>query len=201
MRRRKNSLRLGGWDYSQAGYYFITICTQGKAKLFGTLEHGTMTLSPFGHIVRHCWRDLAKHYHCRLDAFIIMPDHIHGIIILKDNPHLRADRLQKQGRAASVRADFKPAPTLPPDPTLPRAPALGAAPTLPPAPRRATHPLSEIIRGFKTFSARRINSLRHSTGFPLWQRGYYDHIIRTEQALGNIRNYIRRNPQAAASRK
>lgn len=189
MRRRKNSLRLGGWDYSQAGYYFITICTQDKAKLFGIIDQGRMRLSANGHIIKRCWRDLAKHYHCRLDAFIIMPDHIHGIIILKDHPHLRADRLQKQGRAASVRAGFKP------------APALGAAPTLPPAPRRATHPLAEIIRGFKTFSARRINSLQQSAGFPLWQRGYYDHIIRTEQALGNIRNYTRRNPQAAASRK
>lgn len=188
-RRRKNSLRLTSWDYSRSGYYFITICTHDKAKLFGTISQGRMRLSAEGYIVRRCWRDLARHYRCQLDAFIIMPDHIHGIIILKDNPHLRADRLHKQGRADSVRAGLKPAPTL------------GAAPALPPAPRRSAHPLSEIIRGFKTFSARRINSLQHSAGFPLWQRGYYDHIIRTEQALGNIRNYIRRNPQAAATRK
>ena len=192
-RRRKNSLRLTHWDYSQAGYYFITICTQDKDKLFGTLDQGRMRLSANGHIIKRCWRDLAKHYRCRLDAFIIMPDHIHGIIILKDNPNLRADRLQKQGRAASIRANPLRV-GLKPTPTLPRTP------TLPPAPKRKTHPLSEIIRGFKTFSARKINSTKHSST-RLWQRGYYDHIIRTDQALGNIRNYIQRNPQKATRPK
>ncbi len=175
MRRRKNSLRLGGWDYSQAGYYFITICTQDKAKLFGIIDQGRMRLSANGHIIKRCWRDLAKHYHCRLDAFIIMPDHIHGIIILKDQ----------------IRAIHESPPRGFPEPPPPQESWQLS---------RRRMLISKLIGRFKMRSSKAIHTMNRSSQ-PLWQRGYYDHIIRTEQALGNIRNYIRRNPQAAASRK
>src|SRR3989344_7083928 len=84
MKRRK-SLRLGSWDYSWNGYYFITICIKKRQKILGTITGNKMRLSRQGYIVKKLWRDLIKHYRCSLDAFIIMPDHIHGIIIIKDS--------------------------------------------------------------------------------------------------------------------
>lgn len=174
-RRRKNSLRLTNWDYSRSGYYFITICTQDKANLLGTISQGRMRLSAKGYIVRRCWRDLARHYRCQLDAFIIMPDHIHGIIILKDQ----------------VRAIHESPPRESSEPLPPRESWQLS---------RRRMLICKIIGRFKMRSSKAIHIMDRSSQ-PLWQRGYYDHIIRTEQALGNIRNYIRRNPQATATRK
>ncbi len=117
-----------------------------------------MVLNAYGEIVREAWFDLPNHYaHVELDAFVIMPNHIHAIIVLVAEP---------------VGAGLKPAPT--------------------PAPTR--HPLSEIVRALKTFSARRINTRRGTPGAPVWQRNYYEHIVRNERSLDAIRRYIAENP-------
>ena len=163
VRRRRKSIRLKGWDYSEPGAYFVTICTHNRQPLFGQVVDGEMVLNEYGQIVREAWFDLPNHYaHVELDAFVVMPNHVHAIIVLTADP---------------VGAGLKPAPT-------------PAAPT--PAPTR--HPLSEIVRALKTFSARRINALRGTPGVPVWQRNYYEHIIRTERALNAIRRYIAENP-------
>jgi putative transposase len=100
------------------------------------------------------WNELPNHYPCvTCDTFVVMPNHIHGIIVVRDT---------------IVGAGLKPAPT--------------------------RHGLPEIIRGFKTFSARRINDLRESPGIPIWQRNYYEHIIRNEEELARIREYTANNP-------
>ena len=155
----RRSIRLQQYDYSQEGYYFVTICTKNHQCYFGKIVDGGIILNDAGTIVQQCWNDLPNHYgNCILDVFLIMPDHVHGIVII-DN-------------AIGVGAGLKPAPT---NGYLKR------------------HGLFEIIRGFKTFSARKINVSQNLFHFQ-WQRNYYEHIIRNEKALYKIRQYIRNNP-------
>jgi putative transposase len=144
-RPRRQSLRLPAYDYSQAGAYFITVCTQDRIMLFGEVIDCDVQLNEMGMIVQQTWDDLPTHYYgIRLDACIVMPNHVHGIIVLADEPETR----------------------------------------------RA---VPEIVRGFKTFSARRINQRARKRGV-LWQRGYYEHVIRIEKAFHRIRDYIANNP-------
>ncbi|PIU54770.1 MAG: hypothetical protein COS88_06605 [Chloroflexi bacterium CG07_land_8_20_14_0_80_51_10] len=83
-KHHRRSIRLKGYDYSQAGAYFVTICTKDRGCLFGEIIDGEMVLNPFGEVVQACWDDLPRHYpHVELDAFVIMPNHLHGIIIIR----------------------------------------------------------------------------------------------------------------------
>lgn len=155
-KHHRRSIRLKGYDYSQAGAYFVTICVHGGQPLLGTIKDGRMLQNPNGALAEHAWFDLPNHYpHVELDAFVVMPNHVHGIIVLTD---------------VDVGAGLKPAPTT------------------------KRHGLSEIVRAFKTFSARRINKLRDATGNRFWQRNYYEHIVRNDMALDRIRQYIANNP-------
>ena len=158
-KHRRRSIRLRDYNYAQAGAYFVTICSRDRGFLFGEIMDGEMRLNVYGQLVLECWDDLVNHYrHIELDAFVVMPNHVHGIIIL--NP--------------PVGAGFKPAPTH------------GESAPI--------HGLPEIVRGFKTFSSRRINQLRETAGQPVWQRSYYEHIIRNESELDRTRQYILDNP-------
>jgi REP element-mobilizing transposase RayT len=148
---------MDAYDYSEAGVYFVTAVTADRHALFGEVRDGVMRPSRRGFIVEECWKDLVNHYeHLELDEFVVMPNHIHGVICLRD----------------AGRAGLKPAPTS--------------------DVRR--HGLSEIVRAFKTFSARRINKLRGTQGTPVWQRNYYERVVRNERELNAIREYIRANP-------
>jgi putative transposase len=218
-KHHRRSIRLKGFDYSSPGAYFITICTQHRECLFGEIANGEMTLNRFGKMVATHWANLAKHHpHVQLDEFTIMPNHVHGIIVLIhiesvdpsvgagfDDPILdktdqwttkpalhhpsrsHSSSLTQNGDRASHsggdRAGFG-------DRVLDGSEKLLAKP----AP--TVHGISEIIRGFKTFSARRINQIRQTPGLPVWQRNYYEHIIRDESAFENIRQYIRNNPKS-----
>jgi REP element-mobilizing transposase RayT len=85
MRERKRT-RLKNYDYSQGGYYFVTVCTKNRDEWFGKVEREGMILNQYGKIVNQCWNDLPNHYlNCSLDAFVIMPNHIHGIIVIHNN--------------------------------------------------------------------------------------------------------------------
>lgn len=156
-KNRRKAIRLRGYDYSQAGEYFVTICTKDREHIFGKIEGGRMLLNGFGEIVALCWNDLPNHYPCiQTDEFIVMPNHVHGIIVITESD--------------PVGEGSEPSPT-----------------------RR--HPLSEIVRSFKTFSARRINECRGTPGVSVWQRNYFEHIIRNERSLERIREYIVSNPE------
>jgi putative transposase len=147
-KHHRRSIRLPGYDYTQNGAYFVTICTWQRQHLFGEVIDGTMHVGELGSIVEFHWHKLVKyHQHLELDAFVVMPNHVHGILVLMEN-----------GRSSKRQS------------------------------------LSEIIRGFKTFSSRQINKYRDWAGVPVWQRGYYEHIIRNGDAWQNIRNYIFNNP-------
>jgi putative transposase len=159
----RRSIRLEGYDYSQAGAYFVTVCVKDHACLFGDVEQGEMILNEYGHVVTKCWYDLTNHYAgITLDAFIVMPNHIHCIIVINNDVGA--------GLNINVGAGFKPAPT------------------------DKRHGLSEIVRAFKTFSSRYINQIRNTPGIPVWQRNYYEHVIRTEKEFNQIREYIVNNP-------
>jgi len=178
-KHHRRSIRLKDYDYSQAGAYFITICTYKKECLFGNIIDGIVHLNNFGHCVLSCWNNIPKHYpHAQLDEFVIMPNHIHGIIILLDKrpvgAGLRPALFRKGSTALSKRAGFKPAPN-------------GKD-------TKKRHSLSEIVRAFKTFSSREINKIRGSIGCPVWQRNFYEHVIRNESDLNDTRQYIINNP-------
>jgi putative transposase len=176
----RRSIRLQGYDYAQAGAYYVTIVTQGRELLFGEVADGEMRLNEYGRIVRHAWFDLPRHYsHLELGTFCIMPNHAHGIIILYED-----------GRGGSL---------LGKEPSQTQAVAGKVFPAINQETRpdgRKRHPLSEIVRAFKSFSAKRINVLRKTPGIPVWQRNYYEHIIRNEAEHNRIHLYIQSNPAA-----
>src|SRR5450759_4782397 len=97
---RVETTRLQNWDYASDGWYYITICTKGRDNIFGIIEQGIMQLNDHGHIVEQCWFDLPNHYsNLILDAFVVMPDHVHGIMIIDNS------------RIVFVETGFKPVST------------------------------------------------------------------------------------------
>jgi putative transposase len=143
----RRSIRLNGYDYSRSGAYFITICSYEREYLFGDIVNETMELNTCGYIARSHWQQLSQHHsNIIIDESIVMPNHLHGIIILESS----IDN---------------------------------------------TKSISEIIRGFKTFSAKKINKERGLRSVPVWQRNYYDRIIRNELELDRVRQYIINNPR------
>ncbi len=177
-RHHRRSIRMAGYDYARNGAYFVTICVKNRLCLFGDVVEGKMRRNEAGRIVEHAWRDLPNHNAgIALDAFVVMPNHVHGIIIITGGGP--ASPGADSGRSdCPVGAGSEPAPT--------------AAQTRPAGLKH--HGLPEIIRQFKTFSALRINRLRGTPGVSVWQRNYYEHIIRGSESLYRIRQYIHTNP-------
>src|SRR6056297_2387839 len=172
-RYRVESTRLKGWDYSSPGAYFITICTKNREWLFGDIVENFMVLNGNGTIVENCWYDLPCHYdHVKLDQFVIMPNHVHGIMMIDI----------ENVPASHVETGLKPVST---EPVLSANIDNG---------KMKTHGLFEFVRALKTFSARRINEHRKTPGKPVWQSRFYDHIIRDDNELYRIRKYIMVNP-------
>jgi REP element-mobilizing transposase RayT len=192
----RRTIRLPGFDYTRPGAYFVTICAFNKACLFGNIVDGVMRFNGYGEIVQRSWDDLPNHFpHVELDQFVIMPNHVHGIIVLNDDvdvvgvAHASPAILTDVG----VGAGFKPAWNV--DPTIMHKKPQNRAGLKPaPTPVGKRHGLPEIVRAFKTFSARRINALRHTPSQPVWQRNYYEHVIRNDADLAAIRDYIAGNP-------
>jgi putative transposase len=165
-RHHRRSIRLKGYDYRQAGAYFITLVTQNRACLFGEVVDGEMRLNAYGEIVRDCWLSIPEHFpRVLLDAFVVMPNHVHGIIVLSDT------------RAAGTR---RGALQQPPETEQFSKPVAGSIPT--------------IVRSFKSAVTKRINEHRGAPGTPVWQRNYHEHIIRNEDDFEAIRHYILTNP-------
>lgn len=165
---QRRSIRLPGYDYSLPGAYFVTICTHDRELLFGGITNGEMRLNPLGELVKFTWFDLMNHVkNIHLGPFGIMPNHVHGIIRIVGVDH--------EPVGAGVGAGSEPATTTN-------------------APTTVQTALPEIVRQFKTFSARRINGARNTHGLLVWQRNYWEHIIRDENSYHEIAEYIRNNP-------
>ncbi len=261
---RIESTRLKHYDYASDGAYFITICTKNRQHFFGEIIDGVLSESVQSKICSDCWYDLPNHYpNCILDEFVIMPNHVHGIVIIQ-NPIADIHPGPMDRNIANIPngtivanepvATIVPiVPVVPVGPTVPIVPiirivpnvetglrpvstgitgmgsagtgstgmgsmgtgsmgtgstatgsigmgslGMGSTGTESPAGNIHTnnhrHSVSEIIRAFKSFSARRINEYQGTPGQPFWQPRFHDRIIRNEQELQNIREYIINNP-------
>jgi REP element-mobilizing transposase RayT len=195
----RRSIRLQGYDYSLIGSYFITICTYNHDALFGEIDDGAMQLNEIGQIIYLTWLDLVNHIpNIELGPFVIMPNHIHGIVNIIDRSESvsvgmnREDICERSGTGGlgSVRND-KVRAGLEPAPTGKIFDGKNLSHSNIPVVRTS---LSEIVRQFKTFSARKVNEFRKTQGVPFWQRNYYEHIIRDEQSYLQIAQYILDNP-------
>ena len=201
-RYHRRSIRLPGYDYTTPGAYFVTLCVHDGACVLGGVVDGEVTLTEEGRIVTACWVDLPNHYpHVRMDAFVVMPNHVHGIIVLVDGGLVGTGGIEARcvgagGVGAGFEGSDSAAGTGPrSDGVAPRARGVKPAPTGATTGATPTrHPLPEIVRALKTFSARRINALRGTRGQPFWQRSYYEHIVRNQRELDAIRAYIVQNP-------
>ena len=150
----RKSIRLKGYDYSQEGYYFVTICSNDRVQLFGEIDNGKMFKNEIGNLAFKNFFDLPNRFkNIEIDANIFMPNHLHAIIII-NNPQ----PVFEKGRASS-------------------APTIG-----------------RIVQVFKSVSTIEINRFRNLSGISVWQRNYYEHIIRNEKELYAIRKYIENNP-------
>ncbi len=183
MRHRK-SIRLRGYDYSQAGMYFITVCTQGRQCLFGGITDNEMHLNSAGKMVRATWDDIPTHYDgVEIDQFAVMPNHIHGIVVLVGaGPRACPDVDVDVGQPQGVEGQGQPQ---------------GVAPTII-TPTGLSLP--DVVHRFKTMTTKKYMDGVKQNGwqpFPakLWQRNYYEHIIRNETAYLKIAEYIQTNPQ------
>lgn len=162
----RRSIRLRDYDYASAGAYFVTICTQGKECLFGRIDNENMLLNDAGRMVETVWHSLPERFPGTVvDAFVVMPNHAHGILFLVGV----ALAPPQTNDGATIRGAASSAPT--------ETPALGT-----------------IVRAFKSISAIEVNRLLERQGQPLWQRNYYERVVRDDGELHGFREYIRYNP-------
>jgi putative transposase len=170
------SIRLQHWDYRWAGAYFITICTRGRHHYFGEIEMGKMQLSNVGVIADLLWHEIKNHAkNVNLGQFVVMPNHIHGILVLTGDGDDGDGGDVETGHALSLR----PAPSPPPTIGQQRFQNIGK------------NSVSSIIGGYKSAVTKNANRLGLKFG---WQPLFYEHIIRDEKAFQNISHYILNNP-------
>ncbi|HBQ61125.1 MAG TPA: transposase [Balneolaceae bacterium] len=166
----RKSIRLDGWDYRNPWYYFVTICTMDRRHYFGEIRNGMMGLTEQGCAAWYFWNEIPNHFdNVKLDEFVVMPDHVHGIIQIipdENGNHsvgtLYATSLQKTDSKNRM-AEISPKPKS----------------------------LSAVVRSYKSAVTRWCN--RKNYKFE-WQPRFYDHIIRNQKSLDSIRQYINMNP-------
>ncbi|MCF6267379.1 MAG: transposase [Desulfuromusa sp.] len=182
---KRRSIRLSGYDYTSAGFYFITVCVQDRECLLGEIANGEMVLNAAGRMVERIWQELPDNYPgIGIDTYVVMPNHFHGIIVINDD----------------VGAGPRACPGLEPDPracpdshgSQGEGHPQGGAPT-------EVLSLPDVVHRFKSLTtARYRQGVNHHNWPPftgkLWQRNYYERIIRNEDELHNTRQYIRDNP-------
>jgi REP element-mobilizing transposase RayT len=169
------------YEYNRGGAYFVTMCTHERECLFGDVVDGAVRLTDMGRMVQECWDAISNHFpHCELDAFVVMPNHVHGIVAF-------AGDVNPVG-AQHAAPDFGL--------SVSKAWAQHAAPLHSVLPPRTVAPgsVGAIIRSFKSTVTKRFNIRRDNPGAPVWQRRYYERIIRDDRELDGIRQYIADNP-------
>jgi REP element-mobilizing transposase RayT len=186
----RRSIRLKEYDYSQPGEYFVTICTHNHECTLGEIINGEMRLNEIGKIVEEEWlRTAIIRPDIQLDLYVIMPNHIHGIIVLNEgrgtlksnNPvgaNCHSPQKETQNNPFNNGAYIDGAYNDTPLRNMFRSPS---------------NTVGAIVRGFKSATTKRINEKRGASGIPFWQRNYYDRVIRSDNELNNIRDYIRNN--------
>jgi len=174
--QHRRSIRLQGYDYSQAGAYYVAICVECHQCLLGEIQLGQMRQNDAGRMVDQVWRSiLARFPTTELDEYVVMPNHFHGILKIVGAPRDVGAALVATQGAPAKRAAAKRAPTR-------------GAPTL-----------GDMIGAFKSITTDEYVSGVQQAAWPrfrrrFWQRNFYEHIVRDEDELGKIRDYIRQNP-------
>ena len=197
----RRSIRLKNYDYSQAGAYFITICTQNKECLLGKITDMAMVLNEYGTIVKNEWIKLPDHYpNIELDVFQIMPNHIHVIIIVGATLAVAQNMVAQNMVAQNMVAQNMVAQNAVVENNNTRAGANRAGANragASPAPTGEMVAVGNVIGAFKSLVSNEILKLykmQNKYMGKFWQRNYYEHIIRDETELNNIREYIVNNP-------
>jgi putative transposase len=164
-KHHRQSIRLRNYDYSQPRFYFLTICTYKRQSWFGEIKNDRMYLNQIGKIVAEEWLNTPKiRPNFQLDAWVIMPNHLHGIVII--NEHILETGKGNQDILGARNAPL----------------------------RQEPNSISSFVAGFKSAVTKRINLLRNNRDIPIWQRNYYESIIRDEQSLIAVQEYILNNP-------
>jgi REP element-mobilizing transposase RayT len=207
----RRSVRLQEYDYSQAGLYFITLCAQNHECVFGNIVNGKMILNEYGKITNDCWLEIPQHYqNIVLHEFVIMPNHIHGILEIAangvecavganyyspfSNNHNISPFSNKQNISSlsedhnnnilenEGETDKKGV-----DNIIDNKRANNNSPLRQRRPRGTSGTIGAIVRGFKIGVSKR-------TGYSIWQRNYHEHIIRNRNRHSIIVDYINNNP-------
>ncbi len=169
-KHHRRSIRLTGYDYSQAGAYFVTICTQNRECLFGEIVNSEIRLNDAGEMIVRWWDELSNKYPSfDPDAFVVMPNHIHCVVVIMDEDVVGATLRGRPLKGQPHRA-------------APTAPTLGDM-----IGWFKTMSTNEYIRGVKQFGWKPFHK-------KVLQRNYYEHIVRNERELNSIREYIENNP-------
>ncbi|MBP7152652.1 MAG: transposase [Paludibacteraceae bacterium] len=217
---RIESVRLQGYDYSQPGAYFITIVTHNRQCLFGNIVDGEMMLNEFGVLVKNEWLKTGIiRPNIVIDAFVVMPNHLHGILIITGNDDGRGfrgggdgrDTLQRVSTTKSemesdtksdmesdtksdMESNMESDMESNMESDMESDTGMGTK-TMEQFGKPTTNSIPTIVRLFKSTTTKQINQLRQTPMQPLWQRNYYEHIIRNEIELNRIRQYIIDNPK------
>ncbi len=165
----RKTTRLPNYDYSKNGFYFVTICAWERKKYFGEIINGKIELNEIGKMVKQYWEKIPQHFeNIFLDKFVIMPNHVHGIVVIeRDSPSVGTRHVASLRNIASIQINkFGPL---------------------------YQGSLSTIIHAFKASVTR--ESRRKKILYKIWQRSFHDHIIRNDLDLMRIREYIQNNPR------
>jgi len=162
---KRKSIRLPDYDYSRPGVYFITICTNDRTCVLGVINNGRVKLNRLGQLVDSCWNRIPEHHkNVQLDQYVIMPNHLHGILLFLDKDEGAAGCAPTTDSTMGPRVKLKPG------------------------------SLSVIIRSFKSSVTKMVRETDSSWAGPFWQRSYYEHVIRNETDMKQVREYIVTNP-------
>jgi len=192
----RRSIRVKDYDYSRAGTYFLTMCLQSKRCLFGNVVNGEMMLNDAGKLVQHIWNNLPKRFlSIKLDKYVIMPNHMHGIIICRGEPCVRPEpcvypksfiysEIANEGNLDEYKPSDKHK-----DQGEHKVRPYGTM----------DNSIGRIVQAFKSITTHEYTIGVKTCGWipfhgKLWQRNYYEHIVRTEDTLNKIREYIQYNP-------
>jgi len=157
--------RLRNYNYNSVGFYFVTICIKNRFDCFGYIKNNQIILNQYGMVVRKYWTEIPNHYqNIAIDEFVIMPDHIHGIIKITPTKSVGAEQCSTPTEYIITGINEK---------------NYGL--------------LSKVVKSFKNMVTNEIRQNFHDHEFQ-WQRSFYDHIIRGQEAFDNICWYIKNNP-------
>jgi putative transposase len=160
----RRSVRLPGFDYSNVGMYFVTICAHERRCIFGEVCENKTVLGPIGQIISTCWTEIPQHFpNVEIEEHVVMPNHMHGILTIHAN---WTDANGQNKLAAAMESFGKPTPR--------------SIPT--------------IVRSFKAAVSKRARESGFAKGESIWQRGYYEHVLRNTQEYVEITHYILQNP-------